>query len=264
MRTLSYLVLASALALAGCSKESTDSKGSKGSPQAAPVPTEAKTEPMQRAGEAAKAGATTTPPATPDTSAAPAKAAPAAAMANAADLVGKPAPAFTLEDLDGNDVSLASFAGKTVVLEWFNPECPFVKKAHGKGSLVDAAKRHTAAGVVWLAINSGAPGKQGHDPAVNAEAVKAWGLAHPVLRDESGAVGRSYGATNTPHMFVIDGKGVVVYAGAIDNSPDGEGGSPEGGTLVNHVDAALADLAAGRAVATPSTKAYGCGVKYGA
>jgi peroxiredoxin len=175
---------------------------------------------------------------------------------------GKPAPDFTLKDLDGKDVSLASFKGKTVVLEWFNPQCPYVKKSHGKGSLVGLAKKHTDAGVVWLAINSGGAGKQGHDPAVNAAAVKEWSLTHPVLRDESGEVGKAYGATNTPHMFVIDPKGTIVYAGAIDNSPDGEGGSPEGGTLVNYVDAALADLAAGRPVATPTTKAYGCGVKY--
>jgi peroxiredoxin len=177
-------------------------------------------------------------------------------------LAGKPAPDFTLEDLDGNKVSLASFRGKTVVLEWFNPQCPFVKKSHGKGSLVGLAKKHTDAGVVWLAINSGAPGKQGHDPAANTAAVKEWSLAHPVLRDVTGEVGKAYGATNTPHMFVIDPKGTIVYAGAIDNSPDAEGGSPEGGTLVNYVDAALADLAAGRPVATPQTKAYGCGVKY--
>ena len=179
-----------------------------------------------------------------------------------AGLVGNPAPDFTLLDLDGKEVALGSFRGKTVVLEWFNPQCPFVKKSHTKGSLVDTAKRHTEAGVVWLAINSGAPGKQGHDPAVNAEAVKTWGMSHPVLRDESGEVGRAYGATNTPNMFVIDPQGVVVYAGAIDNSPDGEGESPESGTLINYVDAALGDLAAGRPVATPTTKPYGCGVKY--
>jgi hypothetical protein len=149
------------------------------------------------------------------------------------------------------------------VLEWFNPQCPFVVKSHTKGSLITTAQRHAEAGGVWLAINSAAPGLQGHDPKINAEAAASWKLGHPILRDESGAVGRAYGATNTPHMYVIDPAGTVVYAGAIDNSPDGEGQSPRGGTLVNHVEAALADLAAGRPVATPSTKAYGCGVKYG-
>ncbi len=179
-------------------------------------------------------------------------------------VLGKPAPDFILEALDGTKVSLTAFKGKVVVLEWFNPGCPFVKKAHGKGSLVDAARRHTAAGVVWLAINSGGPGKQGHELGENQAAVATWGLTHPVLRDVDGAVGHAYGATNTPHMFVIDASGTVVYAGAIDNSPDAEGQAPTGGTLVNHVDAALADLAAGRPVATPLTRAYGCSVKYGA
>ena len=219
---------------AACSKESDGDR-------AAPPPESAKPAP----------GATTapTPPTTPP--AEPAKA-----------TAGRPAPDFTLKDLDGKEVSLASFKGKTVVLEWFNPQCPYVKKSHSKGSLVGLAKKHADAGVVWLAINSGAPGKQGHDPAVNAAAVEEWSLAYPILRDESGEVGKAYGATNTPHMFVIDPAGNIVYAGAIDNSPDGEGGSPQGGTLVNYVDAALADLAAGRPVATPETKAYGCGVKY--
>lgn len=178
-------------------------------------------------------------------------------------IVGSPAPDFTLKDLEGKDVSLASFKGKTVVLEWFNPGCPFVKKAHGVGSLVDTAKRQTANGVVWLAINSGAPGKQGNELAMNVDAVKTWKLAHPVLRDESGSVGKAYGATNTPHMFVIDKTGIVVYGGAIDNSPDAEGQSPMGGKLVNYVDAALSALAAGTPVETHDTKAYGCSVKYG-
>jgi peroxiredoxin len=176
--------------------------------------------------------------------------------------LGQPAPGFTLKDLDGREVSLSSFKGKTVVLEWFNPECPYVKNAHGKGSLVDTAKRHQKKGVVWLAINSGAPGKQGAGVEKNREAVKAFKLEHPVLLDESGAIGKAYGATNTPHLYVIDAKGVLVYRGAIDNSPDGEGRSPQGGKLINYVDAALEDLLAGHPVATPDTKAYGCSVKY--
>jgi peroxiredoxin len=187
----------------------------------------------------------------------PGKAVPAGAT------VGKPAPDFKLKDLAGKEVSLASYKGKVVVLEWFNPGCPFVKKSHGQGSLVDTAKRHAKKGVVWLAINSGAPGKQGADVAMNTEAAKSWSIEHPILRDESGTVGKAYGATNTPHMFVIDKKGVLVYAGAIDNSPDGEGKSPEGGKLINYVEAALEDVAAGKAVRTSTTKAYGCSVKYG-
>lgn len=177
--------------------------------------------------------------------------------------LGKAAPDFTLKDLDGKDVRLADLKGKTVVLEWFNPGCPFVKNAHMKGSLVDAAKRQAKNGVVWLAINSGAPGKQGHGAEANREGAKTFAMANPILLDETGAVGKAYGATNTPHLFVVDAKGTLVYRGAVDNSPDGEGQSAEGGKLVSYVDAALADLAAGRPVTTADTKAYGCSVKYG-
>jgi peroxiredoxin len=178
-------------------------------------------------------------------------------------VIGKAAPDFTLKDLAGKEVKLASFKGKVVVLEWFNPGCPFVQRSHTVGSLVDTAKRHMKDGVAWLAINSGAPGKQGNDAAMNAEAAKKWSLPNPILHDDTGTVGKAYGATNTPNMFVIDKSGTVVYAGAIDNSPDGEGKSPQGGKLVNYVDAALDDVAAGRAVKTAVTKPYGCSVKYG-
>ena len=198
--------------------------------------------------------------AAPAVASAPSAAPPATALAD----VGAKAPDFSLKDLDGHDVRLADLRGKTVVLEWFNPKCPFVNMAHTKGSLKNTAARHAAEGVVWLGIDSAAPGKQGHDAAEIRDAVGRFGLTHPILIDESGTVGRAYGATNTPHMFVIDKTGVLVYSGAIDNSPDGEGQSPQGGTLVNYVDAALSDLAAGRPVQVPRTKAYGCGVKYGA
>jgi len=183
--------------------------------------------------------------------------------AGSSPVIGKAAPDFALKDLDGKEVKLAAYKGKTVVLEWFNPGCPFVQRSHSVGSLVDTAKRRTKDGVVWLAINSGAPGKQGAELAMNVEAVKKWAMPNPVLRDELGKVGKAYGATNTPNMFVIDKSGTVVYAGAIDNSPDGEGKSAEGGKLVNYVDAALDDLAAGRKVQTAVTKPYGCSVKYG-
>jgi peroxiredoxin len=185
----------------------------------------------------------------------------AVAPAGHAD-IGKPAPDFTLSDLEGRSFHLADFKGKAVVLEWFNPGCPFVRKAHTKGSLVGTAKRYADQGVVWLAINSAAPGKEGYGPAKNADGKRAYGMDYPILIDESGDVGHAYGATNTPHMFVIDKSGTLVYRGAIDNSPDAEGESPTGGKLVNYVDATLADLAAGRPVGTPSTEAYGCGVKY--
>jgi len=176
--------------------------------------------------------------------------------------VGKPAPDFTLADLDGKEVKLSSFKGKVVVLEWFNPGCPFVKRSHGTASLKDAASRHTKNGIVWLAINSSAKGKEGNGAAANRAAAEKWGMTHPILLDESGAVGKKYGATNTPHMFVVDAGGTLVYKGAIDNSPDGEGQSAPDGKLVGYVDEALAAIAAGKPVSTAETKAYGCGVKY--
>ena len=191
---------------------------------------------------------------------APALAQPAAAAAaSATATVGKPAPDFTLRDLDGKEVRLSSFKGKTVVLEWFNPGCPFVVYAHGEGPLETLPAKATADGVVWLAINSGAPGKQGHGVDVNKKAVADWKITHPVLLDESGAVGRAYGASTTPNVFVIDAAGTLAYAGALDNAPLGKADGP----VTNYVTAALADLAAKRAVATPSTKPYGCSVKYG-
>lgn len=198
-------------------------------------------------------------PTTPAPPVAAAKSEPALASAK----VGAPAPDFTLNDLDGKPVSLSSFRGKTVVLEWFNPGCPFVKASHTKGSLVDTAARHTKSGVVWLAINSGAPGKQGHGVEANRAGREQFKLDHPILLDEDGRVGHAYAAAHTPHLYVIDKEGVLVYRGAIDNSPDAEGESPTGGKLVNYVDAALSDLAAGRPVGTPETEAYGCSVKYG-
>lgn len=176
--------------------------------------------------------------------------------------VGEPAPPFTLHDLDGKAVSLSDYKGKTVVLEWFNPGCPFVKLSHTKGSLEGLAARYAEQGVVWLAINSAAEGRQGHGAETNRRAAQELGMSYPVLLDESGQVGRAYAATNTPHLYVIDPQGVLIYQGAIDNSPDGEGGSPSGGKLVNYVSEALDALAAGNPVSVASTKAYGCSVKY--
>jgi peroxiredoxin len=205
-----------------------------------------------------------TPP-EPTTSSAsePVKAASGATAAAERAEVGKPAPDFTLKDLDGKEVRLSSFKGKTVVLEWFNPGCPFVKAAHTKGSLKDAARRETKAGIVWLAVNSGAPGKQGAGAEANREGAKTFAMEHPILLDEAGTVGKTYGATNTPHIMVVDPKGTLVYRGAVDNSPDGEGESPTGGKLVSYVEAAIADVGAGKPVTTAETKAYGCSVKYG-
>jgi peroxiredoxin len=176
--------------------------------------------------------------------------------------IGAPAPDFELPDLGGKPVTLSSFRGKTVVLEWFNPGCPFVKASHTKGSLMDTAARQQRSGVVWLAINSAGPGRQGYGVEANREGAQRLKLEHPILLDESGRVGHLYGAAHTPHMYVIDKNGVLIYRGAIDNSPDGEGESPQSGKLVNYVDSALASLGAGRPVAVAETEAYGCSVKY--
>jgi len=198
------------------------------------------------------------PPAT--VSAAPSPPEPAAASTRAD--VGKPAPDFTLQDLDGKTVKLSDFRGKTVVLEWFNPECPFVRMSHTKGSLTGLAAKRAAQGIVWLAIDSSAAGRQGSDPGVIRDGAKRYGMTHPILLDPEGTVGHRYGATNTPHMFVIGPDGLLAYRGAIDNSPDGEGESPTGGKLINYVDVALDAVAAKRLPETKETSAYGCSVKY--
>lgn len=175
--------------------------------------------------------------------------------------LGSPAPAFSLKDLDGAEHSLESYRGKTVVLEWFNPECPFVKYAHGEGPLKEQAKGAIADGVVWLSINSGGEGKQGAGAEASKAGVATYGMENPVLLDENGEVGHRYGAAKTPHMFVINGEGVLVYEGAIDNAPIGEV-RDAGAEKMNYVEAALADLKAGRPVAQSSSPAYGCSVKY--
>lgn len=176
-----------------------------------------------------------------------------------AAVIGKPAPDFTLTDLDGKAHTLSEYKGKLVVLEWFNPGCPFVEHAHGKGPLVDMAAKEMAQGVVWLSINSGAPGKQGAGVEANKEGVARFGMTNPVLLDEDGTVGHTYGAEKTPHVFVVDASGTLVYRGGLDDAPMGV---PNDGELTSHVANALADLRAGRPVAVAESPAYGCSVKY--
>jgi peroxiredoxin len=189
----------------------------------------------------------------------PAATEPAATTPAATASSGPAAPDFTLPDLDGKQVTLSSFRGKTVVLEWFNPGCPFVRYAHGEGPLKDLAKKLTATGVVYLAVNSGSAGKQGAGAEVNRQASKEWSMQHPVLIDESGTVGKSYDAKTTPHMYVVDPSGALVYKGALDNAPLGK--VPAEGQ-VNYVENALAAVAAGKPVEVAETKSYGCSVKY--
>jgi len=169
------------------------------------------------------------------------------------------APDFTLEDLGGNAHHLSAYRGKTVVLEWFNPGCPFVKYAYGQGPLKGMAAREVAKGdLVWLTINSGAPGKQGHGRELNETSAHGFGMEEPLLLDESGSVGKLYGAKSTPHMFVIAPNGHIVYRGALDNAPLGKADGP----LINYVEVALAALRAGDPIETAETPSYGCSVKY--
>jgi hypothetical protein len=146
-------------------------------------------------------------------------------------------------------------------LEWFNPGCPFVRYSHGEGPLKDMARKQAANGVVWLAINSGAAGKQGAGDDVNRQARQEWSMEYPILIDADGKVGKAYEAKATPHMYVIDPNGSLVYRGALDNAPLGK--VPSEGQ-VNYVQNALASVAAGKPVEVAETKAYGCSVKYAA
>jgi len=201
-----------------------------------------------------------TPPSTSTSTAATTTSTSTAATTSTNAELGKAAPDFSLPDVDGKTVALSQFKGKVVVLEWFNPGCPFVKRNHTLGPLKDMAARESAKGTVWLSINSAAPGKQGYGPEATKAAMAKYGMKNEMLLDASGKVGHAYGATHTPHMYVIDAKGDLVYRGAIDNAPDGE--TDLGAPFTNYVEDALGDVAAGRPVAKPETAAYGCSVKY--
>lgn len=184
-----------------------------------------------------------------------------AAGAHAAT-VGQAAPGFTLVDQDGQKHSLADFKGKTVVLEWTNHDCPFVKKHYGAENM--QAQQGAAAddGIVWLAINSGAPGKQGHVDGAGAKAImqRDGFKTAAYLLDSSGDTGRAYAAKTTPHMYIIDGDGVLRYNGAIDSIPSADKADIPKAT--QYVSQALAELADGKPVSVATTQPYGCAVKY--
>jgi len=182
----------------------------------------------------------------------------------AAAKVGEAAPAFTALASTGKSVSLASYRSKIVVLEWTNHECPYVRKHYETGNMQALQKEATGQGVVWLSVISSAPGEQGYvSPAQANELTQSRGAAPTaVLLDPKGTVGRMYGATNTPHMYVIDEAGVLRYAGAIDDRPTTRKSDVQGAH--NYVRAALHAVAAGQPVPAPVTHAYGCTVKYAA
>lgn len=178
--------------------------------------------------------------------------------------VGKAAPDFTLTDINGQKHSLSDFKGKTVVLEWVNPECPFVVKHYdSSGNMPKTQKAATADGVVWLQINSGHPGAQGD---FDTGKVKAWkeknGVAATAyFRDQDGRVGQMFDARTTPHMYIINPSGTLVYAGGIDSIRSSKASDIANAT--NYVTEALADLKAGKPIRTATSQPYGCSVKYG-
>lgn len=176
--------------------------------------------------------------------------------------IGEPAPFFTLPDAHGKIESLTNYKGKYIVLEWFNPGCPFVQKHYKTQNMQSLQKEFTSKGVVWLTIDSSAPGSQGNlSPGEARQQMTDWQM-HPTafLLDPQGKVGHKYGATNTPHMFIIDPEGKIIYEGAIDDKPTTDLADVK--TADNYVKAALNEAMSGKAIEQPRTKAYGCSIKY--
>jgi peroxiredoxin len=176
--------------------------------------------------------------------------------------VGSAAPDFSLPDASGKTHSLSQYKGKYVVLEWFNPECPFVKKHYGGGNMQKLQDAYTSKGVVWLTIDSNAPGTEGSITAEQAQKIAAsWKTRQTaLLLDPEGKAGRAFGAKNTPHMVVINPEGKIAYEGAIDSKATPNPADIPSST--NYVKAALDESLAGKSVSTPQTKPYGCSVKY--
>ncbi|MCF8206825.1 MAG: redoxin domain-containing protein [Methylotenera sp.] len=185
---------------------------------------------------------------------------PALAFANAA--VEAPAPAFTAQTADGKTINLADFKGKTVVLEWTNHDCPYVKKHYGSGNMQSQQKAAAAQGVVWLQVISSAPGQQGFVDGATAKKLNADRGAAPTatLLDPKGELGKLYGAQTTPHMYVIKGDGTLAYKGGIDSIASAK--AEDIAKAEPYVTDALAAVAAGRKVEKASTRPYGCSVKY--
>lgn len=185
-----------------------------------------------------------------------------AAPTDAAQKTGSPAGNFRLNDASGKVVELGQFKGKTVVLEWHNPSCPFVQKHYDSGNMQKTQAAARADGAVWLTINSGAPGKEGS--ISGPEAMKLMkqqsSKASYYLFDPKGVVGRGYAAKTTPHMYIIDKNGTLVYQGGIDDKPTAR--KEDIATARNNVLAALAELKAGKPVSVKESRPYGCSVKY--
>lgn len=179
-------------------------------------------------------------------------------------LIGNTAPDFSLVDSNGQTVDLKDYRGQHVVLEWINFDCPFVKKHYDRSQNMQGLQaKYTARGVVWLSINSSAPGKQGNfEPAeVNRRMQAKGSKASAYLLDPEGKVGRAYGAQTTPHMYIIDPQGTVLYQGAIDSNSSASADTIADAT--NYVAQGLEEALSGKAISTNTTKSYGCSVKYG-
>ena len=176
--------------------------------------------------------------------------------------VGSAAPDFSLTDAKGKTHSLSEYKGKYVVLEWFNPECPFVKKHYGGGNMQKLQEQYTGKGVAWLTIDSNAPGTEGNLSPEQAEKVaSAWKTKQTaLLLDPEGKAGRAYGAKNTPNMVIISPEGKIVYEGAIDSKASPNPADIPSST--NYVKVALDESLSGKPVSNPTTKPYGCSVKY--
>lgn len=170
--------------------------------------------------------------------------------------LGEAAPEFTLMDQEGNEVSLGDFEGKIVVLEWFNDQCPFVKKFYVNGDMNEVADKYEEQGVVWLAIDS----SNFSSVEQNAEIAGEWSIDRPILDDASGEVGKAYTAQTTPHMYIINADGALVYRGAIDSVRSAD--PADVADAENFVARALDEMLAGESVSLPETKPYGCSVKY--
>ncbi|MFL6542532.1 MAG: thioredoxin family protein, partial [Chthoniobacterales bacterium] len=176
--------------------------------------------------------------------------------------VGSAAPDFSLTDSNGQKHSLGDYKGKWVVLEWFNPQCPFVQKHYGSGNMQKLQQEYAGKGVTWLSIDSSAPGKEGNlSPETANKKIAEWHIkSAALLLDPEGKAGQSYGAKNTPHMFVINPDGKIVYEGAIDSKATANPSDIP--TATNYVKVALDESLGGKPVSNPNTKPYGCSVKY--
>jgi peroxiredoxin len=173
-----------------------------------------------------------------------------------------PAPQFSLQDIHGKTHALSDYKGKIVVLEWFNPGCPFVKKHYLSNNMQTLQEKYAKLGVVWFTVNSSAYGRQGY--LTPEEALKKFSdyniKATGALVDTNGVVGKAYGASTTPHLFIVDAKGELAYQGAIDSDDSAKQEAIAGAT--NYVAQALDELLAGKPVSEPETQPYGCSVKY--